>query len=293
MAPLPRRASQRRGDPERARTGGRPRLPARALYVSTLAVNGDTGGRVVDESYRHDGPFRSVYDETKWRAHYEVAAPMAAAGLPLVTVLPGVVYGPGDRGPVAERLWRPYLTRDLPVVPRRTGFAFGHVDDTAGAVVRAYESGTPGEESVVAGHNRTLTDVLALAERLTGVPAARRPAGRPRRAGPPRRARRTRGPPARGLRVRVAAGAGRPDVLRRRREGRPRTRRRAPPARDGAGRVPRVGGGAAGRRPRTAHDRPLGLTPRVGRRAGYDSPTSTSPASTRASAASRVASSEE
>ena len=75
----------------------------RALYVSTLAVNGDTGGRVVDESYRHDGPFRSVYDETKWRAHYEVAAPMAAAGLPLVTVLPGVVYGPGDRGPVAER----------------------------------------------------------------------------------------------------------------------------------------------------------------------------------------------
>lgn len=145
----------------------------RALYVSTLAVNGDTGGRVVDESYRHDGPFRSVYDETKWRAHYEVAAPMAAAGLPLVTVLPGVVYGPGDRGPVAERPWRPYLARDLPVVPRRTGFAFGHVDDTAGAVVRAYESGTPGEESVVAGHSRTPTDVLALAERLTGVPAPR------------------------------------------------------------------------------------------------------------------------
>jgi hypothetical protein len=54
-----------------------------------------------------------------------------------------------------------------------------------------------------------------------------------------------------------------------------------------------VGGGAAGRRPRTAHDRPRGLTPRVGRRAGYDPPTSTSPASTRASTASRVASSEE
>jgi dihydroflavonol-4-reductase len=98
---------------------------------------------------------------------------MAAAGLPLVTVLPGTVYGPGDRGPFRERLWLPYLARDLPVVSRRTGFAFGHVDDTADAVVRAYERGTPGEEYIVAGHNRTLTDVLAVAERLTGVPAPR------------------------------------------------------------------------------------------------------------------------
>src|SRR4030042_420950 len=30
------------------------RVP-KGVYTSTLAINGDTGGRVVDESYRHDG----------------------------------------------------------------------------------------------------------------------------------------------------------------------------------------------------------------------------------------------
>jgi dihydroflavonol-4-reductase len=145
----------------------------RGVYVSSLAVNSDTRGRIADESYRYDGPHVSVYDRTKWEAHYEVVAPMVAAGLPVVTVMPGTVYGPGDRGPVRERLWRPYLGRALPAVSRETGFAFGHVDDTADAIVRAWENGDAGEEYIVCGHNRRLTEVLALAERLTGVPAPR------------------------------------------------------------------------------------------------------------------------
>ena len=69
---------------------------AKGVYTSTLAVNSDTRGSVVDETYRYRGPHLTVYDRTKWQAHYEVALPMMTAGLPLVIVQPGAVYGPGD-----------------------------------------------------------------------------------------------------------------------------------------------------------------------------------------------------
>ena len=67
----------------------------RVVYTSTLAVNSDTKGKVVDETYRFTGQHLSVYDETKAQAH-DVAHEFADAGLPVVIVMPGLVYGPGD-----------------------------------------------------------------------------------------------------------------------------------------------------------------------------------------------------
>ncbi|MFW6084508.1 MAG: NAD-dependent epimerase/dehydratase family protein, partial [Gemmatimonadota bacterium] len=78
----------------------------KGVYTSTLAVNSDTDGRRLHESYRHDGPHLSAYDETKWRAHHEVARPMIERGLPLVIVMPGAVYGPGDTSQLGDLLRR-------------------------------------------------------------------------------------------------------------------------------------------------------------------------------------------
>src|SRR5262249_9542155 len=41
----------------------------KGVYTSTLAVNSDTGGRIVDETYRFDGRHISVYDRSKDEAH--------------------------------------------------------------------------------------------------------------------------------------------------------------------------------------------------------------------------------
>lgn len=144
----------------------------KAVYTSTLAVNSDTDGRIVDESYRFDGQHLTIYDETKWRAHHEVVAPMAEAGLPVVTVLPGAVYGPGDTSQLGQ-LWRDYLTGDLPVIPRDVAYAWGHVDDIADAHVRAMEHGTPGEDYIICGETHTLTDAFAIAEDISGISAPR------------------------------------------------------------------------------------------------------------------------
>jgi nucleoside-diphosphate-sugar epimerase len=137
------------------------------VYTSTLAVMGDTGGEVVDETYRHDGPWLSEYDRTKWLAHYQVAAPMAEAGVPVVIVQPGIVYGPGDHSNVGDVL-RDYLRRRLPVKPQQGG-CWSHVADTARGHVQAMERGRIGESYILGGECRLWADVLRLAQEITGV----------------------------------------------------------------------------------------------------------------------------
>ena len=146
---------------------------AKGVYTSTLAVNGDTRGALVDESYRAPaGPWLSEYDRTKWTAHYEIAKPMIRDGLPLVIVMPGVIYGPGDNGPLHEALMQ-YLIHKLPLTPKRTAFSWGYIDDVAHAHVLAMGKGKAGDEYIIAGPTRTFIDALALAQRVTGIKAPR------------------------------------------------------------------------------------------------------------------------
>lgn len=146
---------------------------AKGVYTSTLAVNGDTHGVLVDESYSTPGgPWLTEYDRTKWVAHHEVAEPMMRAGLPLVIVMPGAVYGPSDPSTLGD-MWRMYLRRRLPLTPRVTAFCWAHVDDVARAHILAMEKGHAGESYIIAGPPHTLIDALATAERITGIKAPR------------------------------------------------------------------------------------------------------------------------
>ena len=144
----------------------------RGVYTSTLAVNGDTHGRIVDESYRYNGPFLSEYDRTKWEAHYLVAEPLIEQGLPLIIVQPGAVYGPGDNSPQGQ-MFRQYLQRKLPMIPRGAALCWAHVDDTARGHVLAMELGQIGQSYMIPGPPATIYAVLQLAERITGVAAPR------------------------------------------------------------------------------------------------------------------------
>ncbi len=140
----------------------------KGVYTSTLAVFGHTHGKVVDESYRPEEPYVSEYDRTKGAAHFDVALPLMRAGLPLVVVQPGLVYGPGDTSQVRD-IWIQYLTRKLPAVPKGVAYCWGHVDDTARAHLLAMEKGRPGEAYITAGPVHTLDEAFAIAERITGV----------------------------------------------------------------------------------------------------------------------------
>jgi len=143
---------------------------AKGVYTSSLAVFGDTQGRMVDETYYRGGPWLTEYDRTKWSAHYDVAVPMMRSGLPLVIVQPGLVYGPGDHSAVRATFIQ-YLERRLPALPDKTASCWGFVDDIARAHVLAMERGRPGEAYIIAGPRHSLVEAFEVAERITGIPA--------------------------------------------------------------------------------------------------------------------------
>ncbi len=140
---------------------------ARGVYTSTLAVNSDTHGREVDETYRYTGEHLTVYDRTKAEAHH-IAERFIAGGLPLVIVQPGLIYGPGDTSSVRTTLIQ-YLQRKLPVVPLGTAFSWGYIDDIAAAHIAAMERGQVGENYFICGPTHTLLAALELARDITGV----------------------------------------------------------------------------------------------------------------------------
>lgn len=144
----------------------------KGVYTSTVAVYGNTEGKSVDETYRFNGAFTSVYEETKWRAHYEVAEPMVKDGLPLVMVHPGVVYGPGDTSAIGDMI-RDYLKGKLPAVPRDVKYCWCYIDDVVESHWLAMEKGTPGASYNTTGPQHSLVEVFDLAEKLTGIKAPR------------------------------------------------------------------------------------------------------------------------
>jgi nucleoside-diphosphate-sugar epimerase len=143
----------------------------KGIYTSTLAVNSDTHGQLVDESYRFRGQHLSEYDRTKAEAH-AIAESFAREGLPLVIVQPGLIYGPSDQGPSHDMFVR-YLTRRLPMMPNGLAFCWAHVDDVARGHILAMEKGRAGESYFICGPVHTLVEALRMAERITGIPAPR------------------------------------------------------------------------------------------------------------------------
>jgi nucleoside-diphosphate-sugar epimerase len=144
----------------------RERGVAKGLYASSVAVLGDTGGAVVDETFPSRGPGLTHYDRTKWKAHYEVAVPMIAQGLPLVIAMPGLVYGPGDTSGVRSMILR-VLQGRMPIVPSGASFSWGYIEDVARGLVLAMESGRIGESYCLTGPPHRLDDALTIVARLS------------------------------------------------------------------------------------------------------------------------------
>jgi dihydroflavonol-4-reductase len=143
----------------------------KAVYVSTIGVYGNTDGEYVDESYRSPRDFPTVYQRTKWDAHYEVAEPMIEDGCPVVVATLGAVYGPGDKpyGGTPRTGFQGYLEEDTPMFPNDFVLSWDYVEDVADNLVRAMDAGTPGEEYIVANDPQNMTEVFEVAEDITGI----------------------------------------------------------------------------------------------------------------------------
>lgn len=109
----------------------------------------------------------SCYARTKWEAHRR-AREHAARGLPLAVVMPGSVYGPGDRSLIHSLIAAAasgavvvdaFPTLELTLV---------HVDDVAACFPLAAAKGAVGGEYVASGDTVSVRDLLSLVARLAG-----------------------------------------------------------------------------------------------------------------------------
>lgn len=146
----------------------------RIVYVSTVAVFGDTRGEVVDETYERDlgRGFLSCYDETKYLAH-EAARARIAGGAPIVIVQPGGVYGPGDHSEVGNFIDQTRTGKLRMRTFPNLGINFVHVEDVAAGVLLALDAGTLGGSYVLGGEIATMGDLIDRVAALSGRRAPR------------------------------------------------------------------------------------------------------------------------
>jgi nucleoside-diphosphate-sugar epimerase len=144
------------------------------IYTSTISVLGDTAGEVVDEDYRmpiEELSFINEYERTKWMAHYQVALPLIEKGAPIIIVMPGGVYGPGDPSLVGD-LMRAYCMGLLPLFPGpETRMTLAHVEDIAEGHLLAAEKGRIGESYLLTGPPVSFHEMATLWAQASGKPA--------------------------------------------------------------------------------------------------------------------------
>jgi len=116
------------------------------------------------------------YQRTKVAAR-DLARRAAADGLPLVTLYPGVVYGPGPatEGNLVGRLMRDHLEGRLPgVIGSDRLWSFAFADDVADAHVAALVHPRPAREYVVGGVNAPQGTIFEFLRERRGRPLPRR-----------------------------------------------------------------------------------------------------------------------
>ncbi len=138
----------------------------RLIYTSSFTTIGLPGepNRLADERdpYR-PGTSGDAYYEAKWAMEVEALN----SGLPIVSLNPAAVFGPGDVHLAVSEI---VIMAAKGRVPFYFDATFGAIDvrDVAAAHLNAVECGRIGERYILSNHNMTLKDGLALIAQASG-----------------------------------------------------------------------------------------------------------------------------
>uniref|UniRef100_A0A7N0TBD8 NAD-dependent epimerase/dehydratase domain-containing protein n=1 Tax=Kalanchoe fedtschenkoi TaxID=63787 RepID=A0A7N0TBD8_KALFE len=123
------------------------------------------------ETQVHPGTFfSSEYERSKLLAD-NIAQQAASEGFPIITVYPGVIYGPGKvtAGNIVLRLISERFNGRLPGYAG-SGYdrhSFSHVDDVVQGHIAALNKGRPGERYLITGENASFKQVFDIAAVIT------------------------------------------------------------------------------------------------------------------------------
>jgi dihydroflavonol-4-reductase len=141
----------------------------RLVYTSALTTVGppsDPGQLASERDLYTPGSVPLPYFEVKWAMEME-ATRATAQGLPVVTVLPTTVFGPGDVKPTTGAILLMVARGQLPVTVEGTINVVDGRDVAAGHIAAA-ERGRPGRRYILGGHNLTFRQMQAAIARAAG-----------------------------------------------------------------------------------------------------------------------------
>lgn len=143
----------------------------RIVVTSSAAVLGVTADEPMDESHDNQLTDPEVYIRAKLEAA-RVVEEAVEQGMPIISVLPSGVFGPGDRKPTPNgRTLIDYLKlapgRRIPAT--EGGISVVDVDDVAEGHVLAMEKGTLGDRYLLGGENVTFRGLFEILHELTGL----------------------------------------------------------------------------------------------------------------------------
>lgn len=148
----------------------------KAIYTSSNGVIGArASGELSDECDPPDSTQTgNLYFRSKVLAEQAVGTFLKHSQLPVVLILPGWMFGPGDAAPTSSgQLVLDFLNRRLPGIVPGAGDPVD-VRDVAQAMINAVERGRSGERYIVAGAEVVSFGRLAdLLEQVSGVRAPR------------------------------------------------------------------------------------------------------------------------
>ena len=140
----------------------------RVVYTSSFLARPPADGRVALVA--------NDYQRTKVRAA-EIARDAIRAGLPLISLVPGVVYGPGSatEGNLIGRMVGDHLAGRLPgLVGADRRWSYAYVDDVADAHACALMPQVTAGEYLLGGDNVPQIRVFEIVRDETGTPLPRR-----------------------------------------------------------------------------------------------------------------------
>jgi len=144
----------------------------RVIHTSSVATVGFTAQpERRDESFRVEAAdlLDYAYADSKRMAE-ELAMELCAGGVEAVTLLPGLLLGPGDSESGSTRVVLQHLRRLLRFAPTG-GISFGDVRDVAATYVTALGQGKPGRRYILAGANHGYGELGHMLAALTGIDA--------------------------------------------------------------------------------------------------------------------------
>lgn len=148
----------------------------KVIYASSGGIIGARAdGRPADETTPPDAlVHRNLYFRSKLAAEEQIADFLKTSRLPVVLILPGWMFGPGDSAPTSSgQIVLDFLNRRLPMIIPGYG-APVDARDVASAMIRAVERGRSGERYIVGGDTAiSFAELMRLLEQASGVPSPR------------------------------------------------------------------------------------------------------------------------